>query len=271
MFKPREGLKRVVLGAAVAILVSTVSAAQVDGPRPDSNSAQDVFASVHQALNDAADRTLAVALSQRSWMQPPAESTAAAGRSSLTITDPVDRVRVAVRRVDQLRPTIEPILREEGVPAEFSAVVLVESGGLPKALSPKGARGVWQFMPDTARRYGLLVSGATDERLDIIKSTRAAARYLHDLHGQFGDWQLALAAYNAGEQAVDRALARVTGARSFPTIATLLPKETRTYVPAVLQAISVFGSSQPKWQRSTESAVAGRVLYASVNDVDGKN
>jgi hypothetical protein len=71
--------------------------------------------------------------------------------------DPAARVRAAIKRVDQLRPIIEPILREESVPPELSAVVLVESGGSITALSPKGARGVWQFMPDTARRYGLVV------------------------------------------------------------------------------------------------------------------
>jgi membrane-bound lytic murein transglycosylase D len=168
--------------------------------------------------------------------------------------DPVARLRAGVARVEQLRPVIEPILREEGVPADVSAIVLVESGGLPKALSPKGARGLWQFMPQTARRYGLAVSDERDERLDVAKSTRAAARYLRDLHQLFGDWRLAFAAYNAGEQTVVRAIGQ-SGQRDFFGIEPVLPQETRRYVPAVLQAIDRVQRHQP----STPT----RLVYAS--------
>jgi membrane-bound lytic murein transglycosylase D len=107
------------------------------------------------------------------------------------------------------------------------------------ALSPKGARGVWQFMPETARRYGLVVNGLRDDRTDIEKSTRAAVRYLRDLYGQFGDWSLALAAYNAGERSVRAAMDR-SGFREFRSISDrmLLPAETRSYVPAVTAAMN---------------------------------
>jgi soluble lytic murein transglycosylase-like protein len=127
------------------------------------------------------------------------------------------------------------ILRAHGLPEELVAVVAVESGFRPSALSPKGARGLWQLMPETARRYGLAVGREADERLDPLKSTHAAARYFNDLYAQFADWPLALAAYNAGEQRVERALSRM-GARDFWTLArhAALPKETRAYVPAVL-------------------------------------
>ena len=137
-----------------------------------------------------------------------------------------------------LRPLLEPILREQGVPEDLTAVVLVESGGRPEALSAKGARGLWQLMPGTARRYGLVVTPAQDERLDVLKATRAAARYLQDLYAQFGAWDLALAAYNAGEQTVQRALQRSGG--NFVRLSASLPQETRNYVPAVLAAQPLF-------------------------------
>ena len=148
----------------------------------------------------------------------------------------------AVARVEVLRLAMDPILRGEGVPVELAAVVLVESGGNTFALSPKGARGLWQLMPDTARRYGLVVDGVTDERLNMEKSTRAAARYLSDLHLQFGSWSLALAAYNTGEQNIRRAIDR-SRSTEFAVLSSLgrLPLETRNYVPAVMAATQLFG------------------------------
>ncbi len=195
----------------------------------------DPFATLHANLIGAADRTLADALATRPWMQTRDPDTA-----QPTIPTAIQRLDAAVQRVQQLRPLVEPILSREGLPAQMIAVALVESGGQPAALSPKGARGVWQFMPDTARRYGLAVSGERDERVEVVKSTRAAARYLRDLHQAFGDWQLAFAAYNAGEQAVRRAMER-SGQRSYLGIERFLPAETRNYVPAVVQAMRLFG------------------------------
>ena len=159
-------------------------------------------------------------------------------------------------RVQQLRPVIDPILRGEGIPADFVAVALIESGGQAAALSPKGARGVWQLMPDTARRYGLVVTGARDDRLDLVSATRAAARYLRDLHALFGDWELVLAAYNAGEQAVQNAIQRA-GSNRFAVLSQLrlLPTETRNYVPAVMGARGLFKEARGGAAEST--AVAG--------------
>jgi soluble lytic murein transglycosylase-like protein len=133
------------------------------------------------------------------------------------------------------RESLTRILREENLPPELLAVALVESGFNPLALSPKGARGIWQFMPATARRYGLAVGPMNDHRTHPEHSTRAAARYLRDLYRQFGDWKLALAAYNWGEDKVQRVIDR-TGVRDFDEMARrgLLPAETRNYVPAVL-------------------------------------
>jgi len=148
----------------------------------------------------------------------------------------------AAARVDLLRPAIEPILRSQGVPTDLVAVILVESGGRADALSPKGARGLWQLMPNTARRYGLHVDEIRDDRLDLFRSTEAAARYLHDLYAQFGDWKLALAAYNTGEANVLSAIQRAH-TDNFDQLAGrwMLPLETRNYVPRVLAAAPTLG------------------------------
>jgi soluble lytic murein transglycosylase-like protein len=131
---------------------------------------------------------------------------------------------------------LQETFRAEGVPVELLAVGWVESRFNQLALSPKGARGVWQLMPATARRYGLQVSAERDERTDLRLSTRVAARHLADLYAQFSDWPLALAAYNAGAGRVGRALAHARS-RDFWRLRTWLPAETQSYVPAVLDAI----------------------------------
>ncbi|MEW6731720.1 MAG: lytic transglycosylase domain-containing protein [Acidobacteriota bacterium] len=135
------------------------------------------------------------------------------------------------------------ILSEEGVPPQLLSIALVESGFNQYALSPKGARGIWQFMPVTARRYGLPVGNGEDQRIHPDHSTRAAARYLRDLYQQFGDWKLAIAAYNVGEHKMQRIIDR-TGIRSFEEMSRrgYLPLETRKYVPAVLAIWSRFAA-----------------------------
>lgn len=136
------------------------------------------------------------------------------------------------------RDMMETIFREEGLPAELIFQAQIESGFDPLALSSANARGLWQFIPETARRYGLRQTAGIDERVDPMKATRAAARYLKDLHAQFNDWPLALAAYNAGDKRIGDLVSR-TGIRDFWTLSRLklLPKETAAYVPAVLASI----------------------------------
>lgn len=131
--------------------------------------------------------------------------------------------------------TLARILIAEGVPIELLAVPFVESRFNPFALSPKGARGIWQLMPATAERYGLTVEPLNDHRIYPEHSTQAAAKYLRDLYQQFGDWKLVLAAYNWGERRVQQVINK-TGLRDFNEMARrgLLPLETRNYVPAVL-------------------------------------
>lgn len=152
----------------------------------------------------------------------------------------------ALDRLEGLRPMLDPILDIEGVPRELAAVVLIESGVQPLAASPRQARGLWQFIPETARQYGLTVTERKDERVYAEAATRAAAHYLRDLHAHFGDWPLALAAYNAGQKAVEGALEKGRASTFWQLrSAGLLPQETRNYVPAVLAAMRLLGSTQP--------------------------
>ena len=102
------------------------------------------------------------------------------------------------RRADKYLPKIAKILASYGIPEDFKYIPIVESGLDPKVTSHKGAGGYWQFMPATARLYGLRVDDKVDERKDFLKSTHAAAKYLKSLYKEFGDWTLVAAAYNVG-------------------------------------------------------------------------
>ncbi len=127
------------------------------------------------------------------------------------------------------------VLRQEGVPQDLIYLAQAESGFHPLAVSRAGARGIWQFMGSRARGYGLQRSLWVDDRQDPEKSTRAAARHLKDLYAQFGDWYLAMAAYNSGPGTVQAAVKR-TGYADFWELyrRNVLPKETRNYVPIIL-------------------------------------
>jgi membrane-bound lytic murein transglycosylase D len=127
------------------------------------------------------------------------------------------------------------ILKQEGVPQDLIYLAQAESGFHPLAVSRVGARGIWQFMGTRARGYGLQRNMWIDDRQDPEKSTRAAARHLRDLYAQFGDWYLAMAAYNSGPGTVQAAVKR-TGYADFWELykRNVLPKETRNYVPIIL-------------------------------------
>jgi membrane-bound lytic murein transglycosylase D len=130
---------------------------------------------------------------------------------------------------------IKKILDEEGLPQELIFLAQAESAFLPRAVSRKRATGMWQFMQSRGNEYGLLQTPYTDDRLDPEKATRAAARHLRDLYRQFGDWYLAVAAYNCGPGNVERAIQR-TGYADFWEIhkRRALPSETANHLPIIL-------------------------------------
>ena len=151
----------------------------------------------------------------------------------------------ALSRGSPYLPAIREAFAAEGIPTELAYVALVESEFRSHAVSGAKAKGFWQFMPATGRRFGLAQDSWVDERSDTEKATRAAAQYLRHLHEVFEDWNLALAAYNAGEGRVRRAIRR-HGTSDFWELsrARALPRETRDYVPRVQAAILVANAPQ---------------------------
>ena len=162
---------------------------------------------------------------------PPAPLPAPAPKLQRSVWDRQLERRPAPAAAQTLVPRLKPILATEKVPPQLVWMAEVESSFDTRARSPSGAAGLFQLMKPTARSLGLS-TWLPDERLDAEKSARAAARYLRYLHGRFGDWELALAAYNAGEGRVAEALKR-SRTRSFEAIASRLPAETQMYVPKV--------------------------------------
>lgn len=154
------------------------------------------------------------------------------------------RGRAVPSRAADLLPALRQAFSAEGIPPELVWIAEAESSFNPTARSPVGARGLFQFMPATAKEMGLKTF-LPDERTDPEKSARAAARYLKRLHGRFGEWPLALAAYNAGEGRVGRLL-EARGTREYATIAGNLPAETRMYVPKVLALVSARSGLAPE-------------------------
>ncbi len=131
-------------------------------------------------------------------------------------------------------PMFEDALERHGLPMELKYLAIVESALKPDALSRAGARGLWQFMPSTGKQYGLEIDSYVDERCDPAQSTEAACRFLKDLYSIFGDWNLALAAYNSGPGNVRKAIRKSGGQMDFWAISPYLPAETRGYVPAFI-------------------------------------
>lgn len=133
-------------------------------------------------------------------------------------------------------PIFEQALETEGVPLDLRFLPVIESALNPTAVSRVGAKGLWQFMITTGKKYGLTINSLVDERCDPVKSSYAAAAYLKHLYTTYGDWTLAIAAYNCGERQVNKAIRRSKGVKDYWTIYNKLPEETRGYVPAFIAA-----------------------------------
>lgn len=144
-------------------------------------------------------------------------------------------MRVSLGRGNAYRSMIKRILEEEGVPRELFYLAMAESGFRPKAHSHMRATGMWQFMASRGKQYGLRQDRYVDLRYDAATATRAAAKHLKDLHIEFDDWYLAMAAYNSGPNRVKSAIQR-TGSRDYWTLVRrqALPRETRNYIPIIL-------------------------------------
>ena len=174
---------------------------------------------------------------------------------------------------EQFFPLYEAEFQKQGLPSELKYLSVIESGLKPNALSVSGAAGLWQFMKGTGKLYGLRINSAVDERRDPIKSTQAASEYLKDLYQQFGDWTLALAAYNCGPGNVRKAL-RKSQEEEFWSMKGrgYLPKETRRYIPkyvamSYLMNYSHIHNLYPEYEEINNLATVKIYDYTSFTDI----
>lgn len=175
---------------------------------------------------------------------------------------------VVKRRSEGPFTIIDSVLGHYGLPLELKYLAVIESELKPTALSRVGAKGPWQLMPGTAHVLGLKVNHHSDERTNFYKSTGAAAKYLKDLHREFGDWLLVLAAYNGGPVPVYRAI-RKAHSRDFWTLQRYLPAESRNHVKKFIATAYYFEGnnraknapqSTPAVTRSSGTTDAGAVI-----------
>jgi membrane-bound lytic murein transglycosylase D len=193
--------------------------------------------------------------------------------------DMKDSIQTSLIRSARYKKAIDKALEEQKLPKGLAYLPVIESAYMPTLTSRAGAHGIWQFMPETAREYGLRVDWWMDERADPERSTRAAAIYLRDLYKMFDDWGLALAAYNCGPGRVRRTLDEA-GATTFWELldAGLLPKETRGYVPTFYATLLIASDPEtygftlgdsPKLQDEKRVEVRGPVSLAYIAEAVG--
>ena len=150
------------------------------------------------------------------------------------------KMQLMLGLADYYMPIFEETFNKYNMPEELKYMAVIESALNPVAVSRAGAKGIWQFMHTTAKSYGLKINSYVDERLDPVKATDAAARYLQDAYRIFGDWNLAISSYNCGSGNVNKAIRRAGGNDNFWAIYEYLPRETRGYVPAFVGAMYAF-------------------------------
>lgn len=166
-------------------------------------------------------------------------------------------------------PMIEEELIKAGLPVELRAMAIIESALTPTAMSRMGAAGLWQFMPRTAKSYGLEVNSLVDERLDPIRATQAACRYLKDLYSIYHDWTLAISSYNCGPGNVNKAIARsgVKECRSFWDVYHCMLRETQGYMPAFIGATYAYAYHQQHDITPAETPVPIAVDTLQINRI----
>lgn len=142
-----------------------------------------------------------------------------------------------LKRANRFFPILEPILREEGMPTDFLYLCCIESSLNTRAKSPAGAAGLWQFMPETGRHYGLIVNDEVDERYNTVKATHAACRFFRDAYQRFGDWMAVAAAYNGGMGGLRSKLNAQQESRPMDL---LLPEETSRYMFRIMAYKALF-------------------------------
>lgn len=163
-------------------------------------------------------------------------------------------------------PMFEAALEKYGLPLELKYLPVIESALNPRATSPMGAAGLWQFMPRTGKEFGLEINSMVDERRNPMKSTDAAARYLSNLYKIYEDWHLVIAAYNCGPGNVAKAIRRAGGKRGYWDIYPYLPRETRGYVPIFIAANYIMNFHENHNMCSAEPTIEGLIDTIMVSD-----
>ena len=231
----RSGLTRNIGLVSAALLASVYTVQSVHPSLPEVSAVDAILA------RDVKSQTSGIA-----WDLPNLDHPRVDSWVKLFSTDPKVKEGFALwrGRKSTYEPMISAKLEKRDMPQDLIYLAMIESGFNPKAQSPAKAGGLWQFISETGKRYGLTVNKKVDERNVPAKATDAALSYLSELHDRFGSWYLAAAAYNTGENRVARIMRQVTGSEKgsdedYYRISKLLPKETQDYVPMMIAAARI--------------------------------